>query len=248
MPAQNHDPKATPPPRPAARRCSCCGAEQHAKPIKPRDVGLLLWCLLHRVPVEVDPLTEQWIEVARKHVRMSPERLAEIRTGPLHVYWDRMLEKRARRLAYFREHGYVPPRWTPLEPGEQDRSASVLALRLYWKRVRPIIAKMRKHPDTQQQKLMTRYLHTKRLKAKARKLAALGNVLVRLAMQWEAQTGKLTLQDYLAFARAIIEDRPKAKRAPAQMGLAGETPRKNAREQHPAEVVSPGLQEGDGNS
>ena len=70
------------------RLCAACGAEVepacpacHATltplPTKPRDLGLLLNVLTYRVPIEA-PITGAWIEKARKHCRMPPERLAEL--------------------------------------------------------------------------------------------------------------------------------------------------------------------------
>ena len=92
------------------------------KPPKPRDLGLVLWCLLYRVPVEKE-ITEQWIEVARKHCRMSPDRLLDLRTDPVHSrHWDRLEAKREARLAYYQKHGELPPKGSPLLPGEPDRS------------------------------------------------------------------------------------------------------------------------------
>ena len=41
---------------------------------KPRDLGLLLHALTYRVPVE-DKITKKWIETARKHCKVKPERL-----------------------------------------------------------------------------------------------------------------------------------------------------------------------------
>jgi len=107
-------------------------------PRKPRDVGLALWYLLHKVRVDSE-LTEAVIEGVRQKCRMSSERLAELRAGPFQHLWHRMVEKRARRLAHFRAHGSIQPGWTPPAPGEQDRSAQVAALRHY----RTVIAPQR---------------------------------------------------------------------------------------------------------
>jgi hypothetical protein len=81
------------------RHCPHCGKEIPRLPVKPRDLGLLLNVLLYRVPVEKE-ISEEWIEVARQHCRMKPERLAEVRAGLHARHWPRMIERRAARLSH----------------------------------------------------------------------------------------------------------------------------------------------------
>src|SRR5215207_7689510 len=122
------------PPKPPRKHkvCPHCNKEILPWPPKPRDLGLLINVLIYRVPVEAE-LTEAWIEVARKHCRMKPERLAVLRAEPHARYWPRILERRAARLAYFNQHGELPARWMPLIAGEPNRAAQIGALHRYRK-------------------------------------------------------------------------------------------------------------------
>ena len=224
MPDEPHKPKP--------RTCPHCGKDIPPLPKKPRDLGLLLNVLLYRVPIEAE-ITEAWIETARKHCRMKPERLAELRAGPHARHWRNMADKRARRLAWKQEQGTPPPwGWTPPAPGEPDHEEAVLALRLYWKKVRPVLAKLKRRPNAQRDKLTNRYLATRKIRSRSRKLAALNDVEARLVMQWNLERGgRVSVRDFLALRSQMLPDdslRRFRKNKAAGMGLSEENPEKNA--------------------
>ena len=192
--------------KPKLRTCPHCGKVIPLLTKLPRDLGLLLNCLLYRVPIEVE-ITEAWIETIRKHCRMKPERLAELRTGDHARHWPRMLERRAARLAYFKEHGELPPRWMGLLPGEPDHIASRVGLYLYRKGgLAKMKARLRKHPDTAAAKLNNRYLATNRIRSAPRKSAALDDLLARLSAQIGAQAGRLKLREFERLKALMLPD------------------------------------------
>jgi hypothetical protein len=185
--------------KPKRRTCPHCGKEIPKLTKLPRDLGLLLNVLLYRVPHEQE-LTEDWIEVARKHCKMRPERLAELRTGDHARHWPRMLERRAARLAYFKQHGKLPPRWAPLLPGERDHRAALAGLRRYRKGgLAKLKARMRKRPVAAADKLVNRYLATRRLRSPNRKSAALDDLAIEYWLNRAAQRRELSLGDYELF-------------------------------------------------
>ncbi len=169
---------------------------KHRQPPKPRDLGLLLWTLLYRVPVE-EKLTNRWIEAGRQRCRMSRERLASLREGAHARHWKRLHERRARRLSYFREHGEIPDGWTPPAPGEQDRSKQVLAMQLYWKTRAKVRAKSRKRPNAVAAKLTTAYRALSRIRSKARRQAALDALEARLYEQVLADSPSVSFREWL---------------------------------------------------
>ena len=201
--------------------CPVCRATLARLPVKPRDLGLLLNVLLYRVPIEAET-TEEWIETARKHCRMKAERLAELRAGPHARHWRNMAEKRARRLAWMQEQGTPPPwGWTPPATGEPDHEEAVLALRLYWKKVRPVLAKLKRRPEAQGDKITNRYLATRKIRSPSRKLAALNDVEARLVMQWNLERGeRVSVRDFLTLRSQMLPDdslRRFKKKPPAGM-------------------------------
>jgi len=211
--------------------CPHCG-----KPIrkvkKPRDLGLLLHALTYRVPVEQE-ITEAWIETARKHCRMKPERLAEIQGKDHARFWRYMEDKRTRRLAWLKDTGEMPPYgWTPPRPGEPDHTNAVHAMRVYRKTVAKLKAKQRRNPNAQSQKLFNRYLATRKIRSTPRRLEALNDVEARLVLQWKIESGDVTLDDFHALETAMLPDdrySKRAKKRAQEMGLAGETREKKAR-------------------
>jgi len=226
--------------KPKPRTCPHCGKDIPNLSKLPRDLGLVLHCLLYRVPVEAE-ITEAWIETARKHCKMKPERLAELRTGDHARHWPRMLQRRAARLAYFKQHGELPPRWAGLLPGEPDHYEQLAGIHRYRKGgLAKMKARLRKHPDTAGDKLTTRYLSAKRIRSAPRKSAALDDVMARLAALMGAHAGKLTLREYEALKSVMLPDdalpRRFRKKTPARMGLSAETPGKNAGEEQRGEV------------
>ena len=191
------------------RQCPHCGKDIPKLPPKPRDLGLLLHCLLYRVPHEQE-ITEQWVETAQKHCGMPAARLAELRAEPYARHWPRMLERRAVRLAYFKEHGKLPPRWIGLLPGEPDHYAQLVGIHRYRKGgLAKMKARLRKHPDAAGDELATRYLSAKRIRSAPRKSAALDDVAARLTAKIGAQAGSLTLREYEALKSVMLPDRKK---------------------------------------
>jgi hypothetical protein len=193
-------------PPPPARTCPHCGKVIPTLAKKPRDLGLLLNVLLYRVPHEQE-ITEAWVEKARAHCRMKPERLAELRAGDHARHWPRMLARRAARLAYFKEHGKLPPRWAPLLAGEREHVEQMDAFRRYRKGgLARLKARMRKRPASTADKLNNRYLATKRLRNPARKSEALDDAMARLVSQLRAQHGELTLKEYEALRGLMLPE------------------------------------------
>ena len=191
------------------RICPHCGKDIPWLTMKPRDLGLLLNVLLYRVPIETE-ITEAWIETARKHCRMKPERLAELRTQDHARHWPRMIERRAARLAYFKQHGKLPPQWIGLLPGEPDHLAQLRGMHRYRKGgLAKMKARLRKHPDAVGDKLATRYLSTTRIRSAPRKSAALDDVAARLTAKIGAQAGNLTLREFEALQSVMLPDRKK---------------------------------------
>jgi hypothetical protein len=203
-------------------------------PPKPRDLGLLINVLIYRVPIGAE-LTEAWIEVARKHCRMKPERLAELRAEPHARYWPRILERRAGRLAYFKLHGELPGRWLPLLPGEPNRVAQLLAFHKYRKGgLAKLKARLRKHPESAEAKLNNRYQATKRIRSRKRKGAALQDVEARLVANLGAKAGKLKLAEYEALKSVMLPDDAlprRFRRKVKDTGLPGEPAEQKGREE-----------------
>lgn len=192
--------------KPRPRTCPHCGKEIPLLTKLPRDLGLLVHFLMYRVPVEAE-ITEAWIEIARKHCRMKPERLANLRAGDHARHWPRMLERRAARLAYFKAHGDLPPRWLGLLPGEPNHYSQLVGLRRYRKGgLAKLKSRLRKHPDTAGAKLTNRYLATRRLRSTTRKSTALDDVLARLTALIGAQAGKLKLAQYEALQAVMLRE------------------------------------------
>lgn len=67
---------------------------------------------------------------ARRHCKMTPERLDECRRRWPRL-WASMLKRRRRRLDYWLEHGDIPEGWTPPDPNNPKTAADVTALRKY---------------------------------------------------------------------------------------------------------------------
>jgi len=209
--------------KPKLRTCPHCGKEIPNLSKLPRDLGLMLHCLLYRLPVEAE-ITEASIETARKHCKMKPERLAELRTGDHARHWPRMLQRRAARLAYFKQHGELPPRWAGLLPGEPDHYKQLAGIYRYRKGgLAKMKARLRKQPNTIWDKLTTRYLSAKRIRSAPRKSAALDDIMARLTAQMGAQAGKLTLRQFEALKSIMMSDdalpRRFRKKTPTKMGL-----------------------------
>jgi hypothetical protein len=100
-----------------------------------KRIRLALWLMLYRVPEEADlEHDRRWQVSCARHLKWNMEQFDALkRDFPSH--WQRMLDKRARRLAYAREHGgYCPEGWTPPAPGEIERHAPVFALMLRCKK------------------------------------------------------------------------------------------------------------------
>jgi len=169
---------------------------------KPRDLGLLLHALTYRVPVE-DKITKKWIETARKHCKVKPERLAVFQGEDYARFWEYMEDRRGRRLAWLKEKGEMPPYgWTPLKDGEPDHTNAVFGMRAYRRTLAKLKAKHRRNPDFNQ--LSKRYLATQKIRSPSKKLRALNDVQARLVMQLKIESGDITMDDYFTLSSAIL--------------------------------------------
>jgi hypothetical protein len=161
---------------------------------------------MYRVPIEME-ITEPWIETARNHCKMKPERLAQLRTGDHARHWPRMVARRAARLAYFKKYGKVPPRWMGLLPGEPDHDRQLVGLHRYRKGgLAKLKAKLRKRPNATADKMVNRYLASKKIRSRARKIAVLDDLTARLTAQQEAKAGRLKLRDYDILKLSMLPD------------------------------------------
>ncbi|MFC1453164.1 hypothetical protein ACFLSJ_07485 [Verrucomicrobiota bacterium] len=223
--------------------CPHCG-----KPIRkakiPRDGALLLHALTYRVPIQ-EQITEKWIETARKHCKMKPERLAELRGKPYARYWTYMEDKRKRRQEWLKETGEVPPAgWTPPRPDEPDHTNAVAAMKAYRKSVAKLKAKQRRNPDAQMDKLVNRYLSTKRYKSSSSKFAALDDIEARLILQWRIQSGDLTMDEFYTLQESMLPEdhysRRAKKRKDKGMGFEAGGNKPSAREETRTGASDPG--------
>ena len=192
------EPTQDKPKAPKPRVCPHCHRVIERLPPKPRDLGLILHYLLHRVPIQ-SRITAAQVERARAFCHMRPARLAALQAEPHARHWRSMLGKRARRLAWLKEHGEPPPDgWSPPGPGEPDRLEAVAALRVYWWKVRPFVAKMKRRPGAQHQKLTNRYLATRKIRSPSKRMAALDRTEALMMLQHMATEKPV---DVWAFAR-----------------------------------------------
>ena len=195
------------PHKPKPRTCPHCGKVIQTQPTKPRDLGLLLHRLVYSVPVET-PITEDLIETVRKHCRMTPERLAALRVEPHARHWPRMEERRAARLAFFRQHGRPPPPGLPLLPNEPYRLKQINGFFRYRKGgLAKLKARVKQRQESATEKLANAYLKTKRIKSPSRKSAALDDVLVRFVGHVAASAGNLSLAEYEELKPAMRPDK-----------------------------------------
>ncbi len=112
----------------------------------------------------------------------------------------------------------------PLAPGERDHTAAMRGLRMYWKTVRPILAKMKRRPAAQWTKVANRYLAAR---AKCDKSGDLAESFVcesQFALDLKAMQGTLTVRDFQDLRNAIMSVATKrgSQVNAAQTGLAGE--------------------------
>ena len=92
----------------------------------PKNYALACWWLTYRVPVECAAV-EPHVGEATNRARITIAQLLDFRTT-WPKPWDRMLAKRAVRLAYLHEHGKQPPDgWAPLPGDGRSRNVPVLA-------------------------------------------------------------------------------------------------------------------------
>jgi hypothetical protein len=183
--------------------CPHCGKDTRLTP-KPRDLGLLLHLLVFRVPIE-EQITEAWIEIARKHCRMTPERLAVLRAEPHARHWHSLTEKRQRRLDWAKAHNGQAPAFIPPAPGERDHRSAVIGMRTYWKKVRPMISKMKKRPAAQWTKLANRYETAMSGGAKSAESILALTCEDNLTVHLKAMAGTLTVQDLVASKNALTK-------------------------------------------
>ncbi len=209
------------------RICPRCGTPIRL-PGKPRDLGLLHHHLVFRVPVQV-PVTELLIEQARQHCKMTPERLAVLRDFPHDRHWKTMLAKRDRRLEWFRANGQPPPDgFIPPAPGERDYSKAVAAMKLHWRKIRPLLSKVKRHPDREWAKLATRWLEYRSIRSPSRRRAALLDLEAKLALHMMASGGKVSAEDYRELRSAMLPDAPPNCPSYGGTDWTGQEPKTNA--------------------
>jgi hypothetical protein len=150
-----------------------------------------------------------------------------------------MLARREARLAYFKEHGKFPPRWKGLLPGEPDHYERLAGFHRWRKGgLAKIRARLRKHPNTQWQKLANRYQATTRIRSKPRKSAALDDVMARFLANLGAKTGKLTLKEFEALKPIMLADDalPRRFRKKRRTGSAASADKQNESGEEPQKV------------
>lgn len=98
-------------------------------PLPNKRVRLALWWLLYRVPIDVDlAVRRDWQISCAAHIKWDTETF-DAMTLVFPKHWQRMLEKRQRRLCYAQNNdGYCPFGWTPPAVGEVIRNAPLGAL------------------------------------------------------------------------------------------------------------------------
>ena len=221
---------------PKPKLCRHCGKILRLLAM-PRDLGLLLNVLLYRVPIDAE-IGEAWIDKARQHCRMKPERLAELRAGDHARHWPRMIARRAARLAYFKQHGELPPRWMALLPGERDHVNALAGIHRYRKGgLAKLKAKLRKHPETASIKLTNRYMALQHVKSPARREVAIDDLTARLLANLSA--GKLTLIEYEALKAMMSPDDGLPGRQAPKTGLSPGSAEKKSAGKLPGEVPQP---------
>jgi len=180
---------------------------------KPRNLGLMLWYLVYRVPV-LDKLTDAWVLKAREHCRMSSERYQKLQDPEYAIHWNRMRGRRQRRLEYYQENGSVPDGWSPPGPGEPDRSKQVAAMKLHRKLLAPKRALFRKMKQGKDKRFWAwhtkRYLRSRKIRNRAERLAEL-DVLEALMFE-RVLADKLTLEDFQDLGSIIEMDRKQSKK------------------------------------
>src|SRR6185295_1587599 len=92
----------------------------------------------------------------------------------------------------------------------------------------------RKRPDAAADQLANRFLASKKIRSKSRKMAALNDVAARLKAQQEAKAGSLTLWDYDILKFSMLPDdalprRFRRAKPKTPMGSPDEELEKNAR-------------------
>lgn len=205
--------------------------------VKPkRNHKLLLWFLTYKVPAD-ESLTEAWIESARLHCKMKPEVLSDFRTSKYARWWAAMNDKRARRLAWFKEHGQAPrDGWTP---GIPAKAKAVAAMMRYRKTIAPLKSKVKKRPQAQSMKLENRLKAARRCRASHTKMAALNDVEARLVMKWKAEDGTLTLDDYAALKSGTLPDDQYSRNKASRVRAAARRERKYLQAEALARAIKP---------
>jgi hypothetical protein len=192
--------------------CPHCGGEVR-RPNKPRDLGLFLHALCYRVPVHVQEITPEIIEAVRKHCKMTPKRLEELK-GPDYIrFWEYMEDRRERRRKWMEETGEVPAYgWTPKKPGEQDRGNAVLSMHLH----RMCAAKIKKHlkekPEKYEDIITNTFNEAKKFKG-VRRMQAMNRVLNMLNQKHKIERGEpLKQEDLLNIYETLGPGRKRKRR------------------------------------
>jgi hypothetical protein len=171
-----------------------------------------------------EQITEAWIETSRKHCRMTLERLAVLRSEPHARHWRYLTEKRQRHLDWAKAHDGQAPAFIPPAPGERDHRSAVTGMRTYWKKVRPMISKMKKRPAAQWTKLANRFEAATSGGAKSVESILALACEDHLTVHLKAMEGTLTVQDLVASKNALtnVIAPPPPILHPAKTGQAAE--------------------------
>jgi hypothetical protein len=99
-----------------------------------------LWALLYQTPIDAE-IDERWELAACKHAKLTSAEYLQAK-AKYPQWWDKMLQKRARRLAYYREHGQIRKGWTPPDPNNKDRRQQIDPIHVHLKRRKSETAKL----------------------------------------------------------------------------------------------------------
>ena len=79
-------------------------------------------------------------------------------------------------------------------------------MRTYRKTIAKLKAKQKRNPEAQGEKLLNRYLATRKIRSKSRKMAAFNDIEARLLIQWKIEQGELTVDDVKVIKTAMLPD------------------------------------------
>lgn len=178
------------------------------KPQRPRNVALVLWRLHYHLAVEVEEITEAHERAACGHCKMKWEKWQRFKTTPWFPReWEKLLAKRARRRAYFLEHGHVPNGWTPPDPKDKRTARRPVEAWRWRKKVAPRLIPIKKPWGPGYHRWLAKKLaRTRQIKDPERRLRAL-NELEALMFIKPTGRGRLSGEDY---KQLVLRDDPES--------------------------------------